>query len=411
MVRSVSQRGFTLVEMMVASAVAGIAITAAFAFASVQVRSFAQRQDVAQLSSASRAVEDTIAEDIRNAGYATSFWAGTGHVTSFGSRAVVSAPAGPVPIPAGPLGVPAIQVVDNVGAPPEAQAGSDAITILRVEGNSTNLPSSGPGATGMDSTPGNVAYQVADLSALAPCGSGNGSRLVMISDLVRSPQPATMLQQIANIPVGTLPGPGAITFVAGTYGLDPNSAGSAGGVMPAPRQFGPGSLVTCVRLVTYWVDNLGRLRMFRSTPGNPAGAVAMTGAGGLATLPVDPANDMVVAEGVLDLQLALFMSGQSPVGPNDWILDANGPVLTNSRHLVEARSVRITATLSTPRADDRPSMPPPTTVENRTLNPAIFTGNFTYRTYTVVADLKNMRIFDLMSSNDLNWNQIRSFPQ
>lgn len=409
MVISASQRGFTLVEMVVASAVASIAITAAFSFASVQVRSFAQRQDVTQLSSASRGVEDTIAEDIRSAGYATSFWAGTGQVTSFGGRAVVT--------DGGPLGVPAIRVVDALVAPVGGpglgvQPGSDAITILRVEGNSTNLPSSGPGATGMDNTPGNVAYQVDDLSALAPCGSGNGSRLVLISDLVRSPQPATMLQQINDIPAGTLPGPGAITFVVGgTYGLNPNAAGPPGGLMPAPRQFGPGSLVSCVRLVTYWVDNLGRLRMFRSTPANPAGSMALTGAAGLGPSPIDPANDMVVAEGVVDLQLALFMSGQSPVAPNNWMLDADGPALTNNRHLVEARSVRITATLSTPRADDRPSMPPPTTVENRTLDPAFFTGNFTYRTYTVVADMKNMRIFDLMSSNALTWNQIRSFPQ
>jgi len=185
-------------------------------------------------------------------------------------------------------------------------------------------------------------------------------------------------------------------------------------VMPAPRLFGPGSLVTCVRLVTYWVDNIGRLRMFQSRPDNAvtaAGSAGLVGAwpGGVA-LPINPATDAVIADGVADLQIALFMSNMSPVMPGAWAFGDPGTgslPLGIEQHMAETRAVRITAMLSTPRARDVSNVVPIVQVENNAFLP---NPTFIYRQISTVAEMRNLRIYDLMSSNTRLWNQVRSFP-
>lgn len=416
MVARSSQRGFTLVEMLVASAVAGVAIAAAFGFASFQVRGFAQQQDVSQMALTSRIVNDTLMEDLRVAGFGSTFWAGTGQAAAFGNRVVVADNAGAT------LGVPAIQVVDNVNGPivggapagTGVMAGSDAIMVLRIESESTNIPSSGPGQAGLTSVPGLGAIAVEDGNRLARCVGANGSGLVLFSDMLRHGEPASMIQQVAAVVPGS---PGSVTLTNGVYGFDPTSAGDPDGVMPTTRAFGPGSLVTCVRVVTYWIDNLGRLRMWRSTPAAMATVVNLTGFLGIggAALPIDPNNDVVLAEGVRNMQVALRASGEAPGAlAGAWMFSDPANLLrpTETRMQAEARAVRVSVILSTPRLGERRggtnTMPP--NLENNVLIDATYPPTFTYRIESYVAELRNLRTFDLMSNANRDWNQIRSFP-
>ena len=106
---------------------------------------------------------------------------------------------------------------------------------------------------------------------------------------------ASMIPEISNFPlVPPPPGQGSFSLAVGTYGID---YAALNGLGVAPTGVGPGSIVTCVQLVTYWVDNLNRLRMWRSTPADPGGSAAIAGSGALAgPLPINPAQDAVLAE-------------------------------------------------------------------------------------------------------------------
>jgi prepilin-type N-terminal cleavage/methylation domain-containing protein len=416
MVARASQRGFTLVEMLVASAVAGVAIAAAFGFASFQVRGFAQQQDVSQMALTSRIINDTMMEDLRVAGFGTTFWAGTGQAAAFGNRVVVDDGGGQ------PLGVPALQVVDNVAGPVVGGApagngvmvGSDAIMVLRVESESTNIPSSGPGQAGLTSVPGAGPIVVENGDRLARCVGANGSGLVLFSDMLRHGEPASMIQQVTAVGAGS---PGTVTLANGVYGLDPGNAGNANGIMPATRAFGPGSLVTCVRVVTYWIDNLGRLRMWRSTPAAMATVGNLTGFLGIggAQLPINVNDDVVLAEGVRNMQIALRASGEAPGAlAGAWMFSDPANVLrpAATRMQAEARAVRVSVILSTPRVGDRRggANTMPASLENNVLFDAAYPPTFTYRIESYVSELRNLRTFDLMSNANRDWNQIRSFP-
>jgi prepilin-type N-terminal cleavage/methylation domain-containing protein len=100
--------GFTLVEIMVTTAVGAAVIAAAFTLASTQVRALNDHRQTGEMHANARMVFEAIAEDIRNAGFGTTFYAGVDEDTAFNQRAVVLDAA------TDPLGVPAIRVVDNV---------------------------------------------------------------------------------------------------------------------------------------------------------------------------------------------------------------------------------------------------------------------------------------------------------
>lgn len=413
-----AQSGFTLLEMLVASAIAGVAIAAAFTFASYQVRSYAQQQDVQDMSVTNRVLLDSVIEDIRGAGYGTSYYAGVGVTTAFGGRAVMADGVGP-------LGVPAVSVLDQLIGPVSAAPGlgvmprSDAITILRVEGEGTYLPSSGAGIVGLPPAPGVGPHTVANQAALVPCAQGNGSHLVLISDMMRHGEPASMLMEVTPA-VGWAPSggpglPGEIRFVNGNYGIDPGSVGLPGALLPVGRVFGPGSIVVCVRLVTYWLDNIGRLRVWEGRANNVAAATNLNGQWPAGTnRPINPAQDAVVAENIAELQIELYNSGMAPFRPSNWMLDTppdlGRPTAAQMAQISEVRAVRITAMLRTPIAGDARALNVPAAVANHTLVLANYPNTHTYRLVSYTAELRNMRHFDLMSSNARAWNQVRSFP-
>lgn len=414
------RRGFTLIEMLITTVIAGVAIAGAFTFASFQVKSYGDQQDVAQMHTSARFVFEALVEDLRNVGFGTSFWAGLDEVAAFGGNAVVVDGGGQ------PLGVPALRVADALTGPttggPDGlgvQPGTDAIMLLRVVGPSTNLPASGPNQLGIPSSGGGATYTVEAIERLFPCGQApladpTASHLVLVSDLVRQGEPASMILEIANFPL-VLPPPGQGTFslAVGTYGID---YAALNGLGVAPTGVGPGSIVTCVQLVTYWVDNLNRLRMWRSTPADPGGSAAIAGSGALAgPLPINPAQDAVLAEGVADLQIALLMSGMAGLGAggtavaNAWNY-ATAAEFTTEQELVETRAVRISVLLASPRRGEQRAMNAPAQLENHVTGAGFYDPAYHYRAVQYQAELRNMRLFDLQSSNTRTWDAVRSYP-
>lgn len=398
-----ARAGFTLVEMMITTAVGAVVLAAVFALASFQARSMSAEQDVSLMQTSARLILESVAYDLRNAGFGTSFYAGA-PAAAFGGQLVVSDAGGRA------LGVPAVRVMNNSDGSGGARPGSDAVTVLQVVGRSTEIPGVGAGNINVPAVPGGQAYLVADLSALQACAS----RLVLVSDLARQGQPASMLLEIAPVPnPPILPPnvPGNMTFTAGTWNINPaDGARATDGSVP-PQGVGPGSIVTCVQPVTYWVDDQGRLRMWIGSPADPSGSTALTGAYG--SVPANPAADAVLAEGVEDLQVALRMSGQAGAfgRANVWAFSNPGNGLGLLTEAVETRSVRLTFLLRTPRADDGVNpQNVPDQLEDHDIT-ALIDQRFRYRTISFQAELRNMRLFDLQSTQADAWTDIRSYPQ
>lgn len=404
-----ARAGFTLVEMMITAAVSAIVLAAVFSFASFQVRTMSQEQDISIMQSSSRLILESVAYDVRNAGFGTSFWAGA-PASAFGGTLPVLDTNGVS------LGVPAIKIVNNVnfaGAAP----GSDAISLLRIEGLSTQIPGVGAGNISVPAAPGTgTGYLIDDISVAQRCAPSGiagqaSSHLLLLSDLARQGGPASMLLQIAPFNPPITPNvQGNIFFVNGVYGINPNDGARATNDTVPPNGVGPGSIVSCVRPVTYWVDDQGRLRMWTARLADPSGSAVLTGAFGTG-LPINPGLDPVLAEGVEDFQIALNMSGASQVNANGWVFDISGTALNNDQEAVETRLVRLSFLMRTPRAEDanRPQGVPDF-LEDHDIRPQL-DPRFRYRVITFQAELRNMRLFDLQTAPTVAWDAIRSFPQ
>jgi hypothetical protein len=199
-----------------------------------------------------------------------------------------------------------------------------------------------------------------------------------------------------------------MTFVnglaGGAYGIGTVGPRSGGGV--SPNGAGSGSLVVCVELVTYWVDNLDRLRVWRSR--GVASTAGISGAAPIASvLAINPDADPVLAEGVVNLQVALRMSAMAPTGPDQWVFDADGPQVPIESHLVETRAVRLSAIVRTLTPDNSRATGLNANLENAAL-PA-YGPQYHYRVVQFETELRNMRLFDLAADSNRTWNQVRSF--
>ena len=139
---------------------------------------------------------------------------------------------------------------------------------------------------------------------------------------------------------------------------------------------------------------------------------------------IDPQRDIVVAEGVEDLQFASFTNTEATI-PSQWIygdpaLGQSGTQFGGPQQLAEMRQVRVSAILRTPRADQefRPNNRP-ATLEDRALpqnaeagcqDPlSCYDNRYFRRTVRFTSDLKNLRFFDLMADPNLASANIRSY--
>lgn len=412
-----NRRGFTLIEVMVTAGVSLIAIAAAFALARFQIRAYAAQGDVSRMQTSARIVFDSLARDLRNAGFGTTFYAGA-PTTAFADRLAFRRGS------TFSRGIPAIRIANNATGPtggPGAgvMVGSDAITLLRVESVSTYIPNVGSGVRPIPASfnPNAESFVVADPSVLQRCG--DEGLLALVSDLTTG-EPASTLLPLDRVTGAVAGQPGPIRFVA-QYGIDPALAGRVSDGSSPPGGMPPGSLVTCVRPVTYWLDNLGRLRLWRARP-DPAGGATTSIIGGVSSTPIDPDNDMVLVEGIEELQIALFMSTNFAARPTDgWLLDGGTGAITNDSDLAEVRAVRMTAVVRTPRKDDATfAINRPVQIEDGPAHSNRVVGctasdcydpRFHRKVVSFESELRSLRVFDMLSTQARTTDQLWSYSQ
>ncbi len=412
-----ARRGFTLIEIMVASGVGAIAMVGAFAFARYQVEAYRTQGEVSGMQTSSSVVFEAIARDLRSSAYGSSFWVGA-TMDAFGGNLTV----GPA---LAPRGIPSIRPMDTAGAGnAAAMTGSDALTILRIEGEATHIPTAGGGVRPIpDRFNANTQFTVADSRALN-CANvdidsdGNPDGIALVSDNVHRPEPASFLLALAPIGGGGLNG--AIRFDDTFFGLDPNDADREVGPAIVPTGAGPGSSIVCARPVTYWVDAQARLRLWRASTASQGG-VSTLGGTTYGTVPIDPARDAVLAEGVEDLQIAYLMSSAAGGIANRWVYSTGGPGFGDDSQLAEIRAVRVSAVIRTSRRDDRVvRFNFPAAIENRNtggLNAQLgcadplncFDPRFGRKIVTFQSEIVNMRLWDRMSSPARTTAMIRSY--
>ena len=404
--RAGRRSGFTLIEVMVAAAVAGFALAATFSFARYQIVTYKTHTEISRMQSSAQVVFESMARDIRNAGFGTTFYAGA-EDTAFGGNLAF-----------GGRGVPAIRVANNIpSSQGDVMPGTDAITILRVESESTFIPPSGPGARRV---PAEVSatepYRVNRPHRLAPCALSNpNGGIVLLSDMVHRAEPASMLLPIepfTGMPDETQPG--AIYFRS-DFGITIDAVSRADEGNPdlsviTPTGVGLGSLVTCVRPITYWVDRFARLRMWRASTVDSGGNTATVVLGAFGSVPINPTSDIVLAEGVEELQIAYLMSHEAAGLESQWVFASSGLVMSNLTDLAEIRAVRISGIVRTPRRTDSGQPADiPDWIEDRNMTALNWVigctdlgtcreWGHTRKHFTYQSELRSMRSFDLMST-------------
>lgn len=425
--RSQHRRGFTLVEILVAAGISGIAILGAFSFARYQITAYKTQGEISDMQMSSNIVFESMARDLRSSGFGSSFWIGA-EANAFGDTNRLAF---------GDRGIPSVRPMNGAspnGSGNAAMPRSDALMIVRMEGEATHIPSGEPGAQKIPAQiPNGSTYLVANPAALAGCANtdidgvaADEDGLVVVSDMGHRAEPASFMLEINPFvapPVGTA---GSISFGNTWSSIDPGAGSRVGGAQPpiVPTGAGIGSLVVCVRPVVYWVDAQFRLRMWRASNLTLASSGSLLpNAGDVTfTVPINPTNDLVLAEGVEDLQIAYLMSGAAGAKANLWIYSSPtgaASSFADAANLAEIRAVRITALLRTAVQGDTPVVDTrPTAVEDHTVPTTecvnigetdCYNPRFRRKTITFQAELRNMRLFDLMSSTERTTDQIRSY--
>jgi prepilin-type N-terminal cleavage/methylation domain-containing protein len=401
------RRGFSLIEMLVALAISAIVMAIAYTLAVTQMQSYTEGSAVSEMHVSARAVFESMTRDLRNAGAGTSFYAGA-PLAALGATDRLSVRD---TSDGSSRGIPAIRIASNLTGPTGVMIGSDAISLLRITGPSTWLTDRVPPSPGT-STP----FEVADFNVIRPCALADG--LVLISDSSRSTSEAEAmvlaLDRVAS------QAQNALVF-ANAYGINPADPARATNRSVPPAGMAVGSRVMCVMPVTYWLDDRGRLRIFRSTLANPGGSGVAAGAYP-GRVPIDPANDAVLAEGIEDLQFAVFMSARATgVLANAWAFTP-GISPTIEAELAEDRVVRASVLMRTAYLGDSSSGPNRVAqIEDHLLTQpkqkgcstplTCYDPGYRRRLLTFNAEIRNMRIFDAVSDISRTPAQIRSYHE
>jgi type II secretory pathway pseudopilin PulG len=425
-----ARAGFTLVEIMVAAGLSAFAVLAAFTFARFQISAFRTQTEVTHMNASAALIFQQLHRDLDNVGYGTSFWVGVQDGAFAAAPNVVTFPG---------YGIPSIRPSNNVASVgpniTDPMPATDIITLIRYESDSTYIPTSGPGETHVPAVLPNLGtgYLMADPTKLtcanrALDNDGVGDGLVILSNMSANKVSSFMLAVVPLSTVDTTPGVPGLLFFANNYLINPQSASARGPANVVPTGAGPGSQVICARPVAYWVDRGGRLRLWRSTTAFPAGTTAVaSGAGGDAfDGRIDPQRDLVLAEGIEDLQIAYF-TNSAALNANRWIygdpdiaFGPNGVNFGNFNQLAEIRRVRVSAIVRTARRD-QVTHPPnrPARLEDKVVaaigvegctDPtACYDSRYLRRTVRFLSDLKNLRFIDLNTDPGLGTNEIRSY--
>ena len=423
-----SRAGFTLMEIMVAAGIAAFAVAAAFSFARYQISAFRTQTEVTHMNASAALLFEQLQRDLDSVGFGTSFWVGV-QDTAFSPS--------PNQVTFQNYGIPSIRPANNVSATGtsinDPMPGSDIISLIRYESDSTFIPATGAGATHIPPTIPNLGtgFLMADPSRLS-CANrdldGDSMRdgLVVVSNMSSNTASSFMLAVLPLSTVNVTPGVPGNIFFTNNFLIDPQNTAARNTNNIVPTGAGPGSQVICARPVAYWIDRGGRLRLWRSTSSRPGGTLSVSpGVGDTTFLArIDPERDVVLAEGIEDLQLAYF-TNSAALNSQQWIygdpaLGASGTNFGAFTQLAEIRRVRVSAIVRTARRD-QVTHPPnrPARLEDKVVtNVAVdgcddptscYDSRYLRRTVRFLSDLRNLRYLDLMTDPGLTTAQIRSY--
>jgi len=423
-----ASRGFTLIEIMVAAGIASFAVATAFTFARFQVSAFRTQTEVTHMNASSSLLFQQLQRDLSSISAGASFWVGV-------EPGAFSALAGEVWFPG--YGIPSIRPSNNVASIGtdinDPMPGSDIISLIRYESDSTFIPASGTGETHIPPVITNLGtgFTLDDPSVLS-CANrhldndGRADGLLLISNMAVNTAASFILPVIPLNAATTFPGNPGPVFFANEFLINPQSAARGAGAI-VPTGAGPGSQLVCARPVAYWVDRGGRLRLWRSTTSRPAGSLTVTPTGpdGDFVARIDPDRDIVLAEGIEELQLAYLTNSAATGRANQWIygdpaLGPAGASFGAFTALAEIRAVRVSAVIRTARRDqvthpaNRPARMEDKVVAN---NPVVgctdplvcYDSRYLRRTVRFMSELRNLRFFDLMTQPGLTSAEITSF--
>lgn len=280
-----SEAGFTLIEVMTAMIILGIAMTAAFATFQFQHASFTVQNRVAEAQQNLRAVLDVMGRDIRLAGY--------------GIPAAVNLPPGLLPT--------GDNTIRNI-RPLNRTTGADEIYILYLYDMDASLPPT--------DAPLGMGVYANNLNVTSTAGFARGDLV-----LIRNDQSADMFE-VTGTPSAT-----TLNFdVGGSTNLY-NSL-TAHTPFPVPGYAGGDTVVSKARFVRYFIDT--------TDPDHP-------------TLMLDKMIDKTtpvaqpLADDIEDMQIqyGVDMNGDSAIDSTEWIDSPNAtqmPLVKQIRLFLSART-------------------------------------------------------------------------
>ncbi len=362
MSRRRSRCGFTLVEMLMAVAVGGFAISVAAAMARFTVEKSGQGTEQTNMVGASRVLGHQLRNDLR--------------IAALGSTGAIGVFAGADPwmqmrvlTPRARLtALPAVSGADNHpgGGVGDIVAGSDVVQIVVPESSentttrTTNYAKEGTATlTGEQALPCDLAY-------LFDSTSSSGAGRTQLFRIRRDTHPIELGdgEQLAfEVPTG--------------------------------------ALITCARISTYWVSNDGYL--WRSDI-DGRGPFDLEWVGG--SVYIQPSNMQRLAPGGLDLQVAYRLSSEAGIAregaeADAWAFDADASQAAESAlsrspgSWFEVRQIRFSFLLRSARKVDDPGsavMLP--SIENRATELEPLSRAFKFHQITSGEVLMNARFFD-----------------
>jgi type IV pilus assembly protein PilW len=294
------QNGFTLTEVMIATAMTAAILAAGFAAVTITQKTTRSTSQVGQTQATVRNALDMIAADLKVAG--------------FGLQGLIGAGGGPGTVGGCRINNTPVAVVPTDNNPAGPDTGPDRISIVVPMTNS--VAAAGP------------LWQV----SVPPAGTIGGPN----SPITNVPLPAGAITAMEQVVGGAALLPGMSVSIAGTAGSVIQNAAGGGLVLnppiPAPVQFGTGTQVYLLQCITYQVipppDNLNLCQ--GNAPCLVRGAVpsGLVPAGMAPNCNQAGSTCVPIMDGVEDLQLAYACDGCSPLvnggNPDGQIDDLNG---------------------------------------------------------------------------------------
>lgn len=361
-----ARRGFTLVELLVAVAVGGFAMSVAAAMARVAVIKSGQGAEQSDNVNKARVLGHQLRTELRAVGQGS-----TGAIGVFAG----SAPWATMRIVtpgAGFTAIPAIAGVDNHpgGGTQNIVAGSDVMQLVAV-----------------DSAP-DRSYRV---DVHAPQGS------VVLNGALADGTPGGLPCSLGYLTdPGAANGGGRTQLMAITPNTDPVALqGGESLVFDVP----PGAVLMCARVSTYYVSDDGYLWRSDIDGVNPEVLEAVGG-----PVYINTANTFRIAPGVVDLQAAYRISSEAGISRTDpvngWAFDtdpngeAETALGTNQANWFETRQVRVSLQLRSGRRVAEAGDVELPVLENRAAPLPPMSRAFSFHQVTTGEVLMSLRFFD-----------------